>query len=321
MPRRSVFDHALLASILARQFQVVSRRQALDCGIPRSTVNSWCTAGGKWQKLLPGVYLTVTGTPTHEQRLAAAMLYAGAARAAITGTAALRQHRLRSPGPDLIDVLVPSAVQRQSNGFVRIHRTKRLPRVHRVGILRFAAPARAVADAARLSTSLDDVKSVVAEAIQKQASSLQELRLELEKGASGDSVRLRAALDAAHAGVRSVAEDRFRERIKRSGLPVPRFNVFLRTLGGTDIGEVDAWWADAGVSVEIDSQEYHFYRADWIRTDVKRSRLLSYGILAHNIAPARVENDWDSVCRELRASLDKGRQRPRLDIVAFEPSA
>jgi hypothetical protein len=320
MPKRAEFDHGLLGRTLAAQHQVINRRQALACGIPHSTLNSWCTPSGKWQKLLPGVYLTVTGKPTSEQRLVAAMLYAGS-RAAITGPAALRLHRLRSPGPDVIDVLVPWAVKRQSVGFVRTHRTTRVPDGYRVGVVRFADPARAVADAARVLTSPDDVKSVVAEAIQKRACSIAEIGLELEKGASRDSVALRAALASARAGVRSVAEDRFRERVQRSNLPAPRYNVFLRAMNGTDIGEVDAWWADAGVSVEIDSQEYHFYRADWLRTDAKRSRLLKHGIFPHNIAPARVTSDWDAVCEELRSSLEMGRKRPRLAIVAFDPAA
>ncbi len=320
MPKRAEFDHGLLARTLAAQHQVINRQQALACGIPRSTVNSWCRPTGKWQKLLPGVYLTVTGKPTTEQRLVAAMLYAGS-RAAITGPAALRLHRLRSPGPDVIDVLVPWAVKRQSVGFVRTHRTTRLPRAYRTGVVRFAAPARAVADAARVLTSLDDVKSVVAEAIQKRACSIAEIGLELEKGASRDSVGLRAALASVRVGVRSVAEDRFRERVQRSNLPAPRYNVFLRAMDGTDIGEVDAWWADAGVSVEIDSQEYHFYRADWLRTDAKRGRLLKHGIFPHNIAPTRIFSDWDAVCEELRASLEMGRKRPRLPIMAFDPAA
>ncbi|HEX3513218.1 MAG TPA: hypothetical protein VHT26_04360 [Trebonia sp.] len=283
-------------------------------------MNFWCRPNGKWQKLLPGVYLTVTGKPTSEQRLVAAMLYAGS-RGAITGPAALRLHRLRCPGPDVIDVLVPWAVKRQSISFVRTHRTTRMPNTYRTGVVRFAGPARAVADAARLFTSLDDVKAVVAEAIQKRACSIVEIGLELQKGASQDSARLREALASARTGVRSVAEDRFRERVERSNLPAPRYNVFLRATDGTDIGEVDAWWADAGVSVEIDSQEYHFYRADWLRTDAKRSRLLKHGIFPHNIAPARVANDWDAVYEELSSSLEIGRKRPRLPIVAFDPAA
>jgi hypothetical protein len=310
----------LLARTLAAQHQVITRRQALSCGIPHSTVNLWCGSGGKWQKLLPGVYLTVTGKPTGEQRLAAAVLYAGP-RAVITGPAALRLHRLRAPGPDVIDVLVPDAVKRKSVGFVRLHRTTRSMRVYRAGVIRFCHPARAVADSARLLTSLDDVKTVVAEAIQKRACSIAEIGLELEKGPTQESARLRAALMSVRAGTRSVAEDRFRERVMKSDLPAPRYNVFLRAADGTDIGEVDAWWADAGVSAEIDSQEYHFYRADWLRTDAKRSRLLKHGIFPHNIAPARVEHDWDAVCDELRSSIEIGRNRPALAIAAFDPAA
>lgn len=320
MPKRSVFDRGLLARTLAAQHQVITRQQALECGVPRSTVNLWCGPGGKWQKLLPGVYLTVTGRPTSEQRLVAAVLYAGP-RAVVTGPAALRLHRLRAPGPDVIDVLVPAAVKRQSTGFVRLHRSRRAPRVYQAGAIRFCHAARAVADSARVLTSLDDVKAVVAEAVQRQACSIAELGLELEEGPSQDSALLRAALTSVRAGARSVAEDRFRECVMKSDLPAPRYNVFLRAADGTDIGDVDAWWADAGVSVEIDSQEYHFYRADWLRTDAKRSRLLKHGVFPHNIAPARVDHEWDAVCDELRSSLEMGRKRPRLPIAAFDPAA
>jgi len=320
MSRRAVFDHDRLARTLDAQHQVISRIQALTCGVPRSTITSWCQPEGKWQRLLPAVYLTVTGKPAPEQRLMAALLYGGP-RSAITGPAALRAYRLRAPGPDVIDILVPQATRRQNIGFVRIHRTRQLPRVRRIGPVRFAEPTRAVADAAQVLPSLDDARAVVAEAIQKQLCSLAQLGVELERAGTRDMSRLRTALADIRAGSRSVAEVRFRERVEESALPRPQYNVFLRAADGTDIGEVDAWWADAGVSVEIDSQEYHFYRADWLRTEAKRSRLLKHGIFPHNIAPVRVANDWDAIYSELKSSLEKGRQRPRLQIAAFEPAA
>jgi hypothetical protein len=308
----------MLSRTLAAQYQVISRQQALKCGLPRSTVTTWCKPNQRWQKLLPGVYLAVTGTLTPEQRLVAAMLYAGR-HGVITGNAALRLHRLRGRGPDIVDVLIPWTAKRQNVGFVRVHRTRRMPRVYRSGVILFAAPARAVADAARLLASLDDVRAVVADAVQRRSCSIAEIGLELEEGGSRDTSRLRRALAEVRAGTRSVAEIHFRERIGKSGLPAPRFNVFLKTSDGVDIGEVDAWWGDAGVSVEIDSQEYHFYRSDWLRTDAKRGRLLAQGIFPHNIAPARVQNDWDNLVQEIRSSLDQGRKRPRLPIVAFDP--
>ena len=273
--------------------------------------------GGKWAKILPGVYATVTGRVTVEQRQVAALLYAGP-DSVITGPTAFRLHRLRSPGPDTIDVLVPWTVKRQSTGFVRIHRTRRMPACYRTGPIRFARAARAVADAAHGFTALDDVRSVVAEAVQKQACSIAEIGLELEEGARRDSGHLRSALAEVRDGIRSVAEARFRRRVQQSDLPPPQYNVFLRAADGTDIGEADAWWADAGVSAEIDSQEYHFFRDGWLRTDAKHSRMLKHGILPHHFAPSRVDNDWSGIYDELKSSIKKGRQRGLLGIIAFD---
>ena len=317
MPKLSVYDVAQFRRILRTQHQVITRAQALECGMPHATVDRRIAPDGPWRKMLPGTYLTVTGKPTIDQRQMAALLYAGPG-SVITGPAAIRLHRLRSPGPDAIDVLIPWAARRHSVGFVRIHRTRRMPAFYRTGPIRFARPARAVADAAHGFTALDDVRAVVAEAVQKQACSIAEIGLELADGSSRDSTHLRTALAEVRDGIRSAAEARFRQRIQRSDLPPPRYNVFLRAADGTDIGEADAWWADAGVSAEIDSQEYHFYRDGWLRTDAKHSRMLKYGILPHHFAPSRVDNDWAAIYDELKSSIHEGRQRPRLRVVAFE---
>ena len=317
MSKLSVCDIAQLRQILRAQHLVVTRAQALACGMAHATLDRRVAPNGPWQKMLPGTYLTVTGQPTQEQRQVAALLYGGPS-SVITGPAAIRLHRLRSPGSDTIDLLVPWTVKRQSTGFVRIHRTRRMPAFYSTGSIRFARAARAVADAAHEFTALDDVRAVVAQAIQKQACSIAEIGHELKEGSSRGSNHLRAALAEVRDGIRSVAEARFRQRVLRSDLPQPMFNAFLRAADGSDIGEVDAWWADAGVSVEIDSQEYHFYREGWLRTDAKRSRLLKHGIFPHNIAPARVDNDWAGIYDELKSSIHAGRQRPRLRIVVFE---
>jgi hypothetical protein len=98
MPKRAAFDRDLLASTLSAQNQVITRQQVLSCGIPPSTVKVWCKPDGKWQRLLPGVYLAVTGKPTTEQRLVAAVLYAGS-RAVITGPGRSGSARLPAPSP------------------------------------------------------------------------------------------------------------------------------------------------------------------------------------------------------------------------------
>jgi hypothetical protein len=219
----------------------------------------------------------------------------------------------------MVDVLIPASVHRQSLGYVRIHRTRRMPAPHRVGPIRFAPAARAVADASHWYTSLGDVRALVAEAVQKQVCSIAQIGIELSEGPNRDSAHLRKALAAVRSGIRSEAEADFRDRILRSDLMAPQYNVFLRARDGTDIGEADAWWADAGVSAEIDSQEYHFYREGWLRTDAKHGRMLKYGIRPHHFAPSRVKSDWPTIYEELMSSIADGRRRARLDIVAFDP--
>src|SRR5262249_3404210 len=227
MPRRSAFDKERLSQVLRVQHQVITRRQALLCGTPRSTLDRYTAPGGPWQRLLPGVYLAVTGTATQDQREMAALLYAGP-RSLLTGAAAMRRHHLRPAGPDVVDVLIPWRRKRQSSGFVRVHRTTRMPeRLFVTGKIRFAKVPRAVADAARSLTRFDDVRHVVCEAVQRRACTVAELTEELMNGPVAGSALLREALAEVGDGVRSVAEADFRRLVLRSGLPEPMFNAQL----------------------------------------------------------------------------------------------
>ena len=246
MPKRSAFDRERLRQVLQAQHQVITRRQALLCGMPHSTVDRYIAADGPWQRLLPGVYLAVTGTVTQDQRDMAALLYAGQP-SLITGSAAVRRHRLSPPGPDVVDVLIPWNRHRQSTGFVRMHRTRRMPeRGYVTGKIWFAKPPRAVADAARSLTRFDDVRHVVCAAVQQRVCTVAELTEELQAGRSSGATLFRDALAEVGDGVRSVAEGDCRILILRSDLPKPMFNARLFDADGVFIAMVDAWWGAAG---------------------------------------------------------------------------
>ena len=119
------------------------------------------------------------------------------------------------------DYRAPWTARRQSIGFVRVHRTRRMPGFSRTGPIRFASPARAVADAAHGFSKLDEVRALVAEGVQRQACSIAQLGLELTGGVNRDSLHLRTALAEVRDGIRSVAEARFRQRVRNSDLPQP----------------------------------------------------------------------------------------------------
>ncbi len=321
MPRKSEFDAARLNHILGEQHFVISRAQASACGMSRRTLQWRIARSGSWQRLLAGVYLAVTGTVTQEQREIAALLYAGRG-SLITGPTAVRRHRLRSPGPDVVDVLIPWDRKRQSVAFVRVHRTRRMPeRAAVTGRIRFAKAPRAVADAARFLTRFDDVRAVVCEAVQRRACTLPELAAELAAGPSAGSALLREALAEVGDGVRSVAEADFRRLILQSGLPRPIFNAQLFDADGSFIAMVDAWWQEAGVAAEVDSRAYHLGAEDHDRTTDRHAKLLAHGILPLHFTPRRIKTDGPGVIGDIRQTIQQGLRRPPLPITALPPAA
>jgi hypothetical protein len=321
MPRKSEFDGARLNRILQEQHLVISRAQASACGMSRGALQFRVAQSGPWQRLLPGVYLGVTGTVTQDQREMAALLYAGQG-SMITGVTAVRRHHLRSPGPDVVDVLIPWSAKRQSVAFVRIHRTRRMPtRLFVTGKIRFTMVPRAVADAARSMARFDDVRAVVCEAVQRRTCTMAELVAELKSGPSAGSALLREALAEVGDGVRSVAEGDFRQLILRSDLPQPIFNAQLFDADGTFIATADAWWEEAGVVAEVDSRAYHFAAKDQDRTNQRHDRLIAHGILTLHFAPKRMKTDAVGIVREIRQAIEKGLQRPPLPITWQPPEA
>ncbi len=317
MPRRSGFDTERVRQVLRVQHQVITRRQALLCGMPHSTLDRQIAPGGPWRRLLPGVYRGGTGTPTRDQPEVAALLYAGP-RSLITGSAAVRHHRLSSPGPDVVDVLIPWDRQRQSTAFVRMHRTRRMPeRGYVIGKIWFAKAPRAVADAARSLTRFDDVRHIVCAAVQQRACTVAELAEELRAGPAAGTALLRGALAEIGDGVRSVAEGDLRVLILDSDLPKPMFNAQLFDANGIFIATVDDWWPEAGVAGEVDSRAYHQSAGDQDRTTERHDRLIAHGIFPLHFPPKRIKTDPAGIISDIRSAIEEGRRRPRLSITAL----
>src|SRR5262245_33851521 len=65
----------VLRELLAKQFGVVARAQALAAGITDEVIEG--RRAGGWQRIVPGVYATFSGRLSREARLAAMVLHAG----------------------------------------------------------------------------------------------------------------------------------------------------------------------------------------------------------------------------------------------------
>jgi hypothetical protein len=312
MPRTARLDG--LDELLEKQLSVVSRGQLLALGMADNGMQYRIRRGGPWQAVLPGVYLTVSGTPSFRQKEMAALLYAGPG-SVITGPVALMHHSIRStPNLDLIDVLVPAERQRLSAGFAQLHRTARMPaRISSIGLLRLALVPRAVADTARQLTNLRDVRAVVAGAVQLGRCTLGELADELRSGPIKGSAMFRSVLAEVVDGIRSTAEGDLRDLIRTAGLPMPLFNPSLYK-GDTFLGKPDAWWPDAGVAAEVDSREWHLSPEHWKRTRRRHDLMGTAGIVPLHFSPHDIRTDPGTVTQTIRDALESGLNRPPLPI-------
>jgi hypothetical protein len=303
-----------LDKLLDQQLSVVSRGQLLGLGMKDNAMQYRVRTGGPWQALLPGVYLGLTGTPNLLQKEMAALLYAGPG-SLITGPVALMHHGLRCREVlETVDVLVPAGRRRNSIGFVRLHRTVRMPeRIVSSGPVRLVEVARAVADTVRLLADLRDARAVVADAVQRGRCTVLDLARELRDGPIRDSAMFRSVLGEVAEGIRSTAEGDLRDLISAARLPMPLFNASLY-VGDTFLARPDAWWPTAGVAAEVDSYEWHLSPADADRTRKRHDLMGAAGVIALHFSPRQIRRERTEVARLIRDALKSGLNRPPLPI-------
>lgn len=323
----SKLDQDRLDHILARQELVVSRSQVAACGMTRKTLQYRLRPGGPWQELLPRIYLAVTGRPTPVQKEVAAVLYAGrdtvlqaGRESVLTGLAALRRHGLTVPATEKISVLIQAAHAsegRRSHAFVAVRPTVRMPApVCYEGVVQWALPERALADAVPELHSFRQLRALVADAVQQRCCRLEVLEEELARGPRRGSAWLRRSLAEVTGGIRSGAEGDFGDLLRRSGLPMPMFNARLYA-GQTLIAIADAWWDEAGVAAEADSQAWHLLPDDWEYTMRRHARMSAHGILVLHFSPAQIRTEPARVVADIKAALAAGRARAPLAIRAL----
>ncbi|MFF1559452.1 hypothetical protein [Streptomyces sp. NPDC058279] len=256
-------------------------------------------AGRAWQQILPGVFLLHSGPATSEERLHAALLYAGRRagdEAMITGLAALALYRFGA-APALtalphIDVLVSNSRRLRSTGGVRIIRAQTPPRPAEVTGLPVAPVARAVADAVGRLSDAGTVRRLLSEAVRAGHCEPAALVRELTVARLLNRPHVVDAVESLLAEGRAIAEDRLYQLVRGYELPEPVWNVDLRLPGGPHLGGVDAFWPEHAVAVEIDTRAPR-QREDeqWSEAVRKRDALERLGVTVIHVTPRKLR-DW-----------------------------
>ncbi len=294
-------------SVAAAQDGLITRRQALACGLSDQALAGRVRGEAGWQVVLPAVYATFGGALTSRQRVRAALLAAGD-DAVLGGATACSIHGLRYVPIAPIVLLVPDhrrplrdrrATRRRlvmAPDEVRVQRTTRAPR----SLIRNGLPVvtldRAVVDAGRASRSLRDVRALICEAVQRRLATAAALEIELAAGPSAGGRLVRRVLAEVAAGIRSAPEGELRDLMESSAvLPPAQYNgppITVRTREGRSRRYVpDATLEAALLLVECDSVEHHASATELGATLKRHSELESLGYCVLHVTPAQLRGD------------------------------
>jgi hypothetical protein len=274
--------------IAARQWDVIGHRQLRRCGLGDSAIFRWVRSG-RLHRMYPGVYSLGHPPRRYESQLAAALIYLGPG-AALSHLTALWWWDLLRFRPNTIHV--SSARQRRPLGIIALHRPSTIERVFRRR-LPVTPIARALVESAPLLAP-NELRRTLAQAEFKRGLKLDEVEALLGKGHRG-SAALRAALQnhlpqLAH--TKSDLEDDFIFLCERFGIPLPQVNI--KVAGW----EIDAYWPEVGVAVELDGSGNHGTEVFVARDRRKELALRQAGLAVVRYSADQVARDPEAVAAD-----------------------
>lgn len=292
-----------IEALASSQHGVVSRRQLLDLGLSEDAI-ARRHARRELIRLHQGVYAVGHRRLTANARELAAILACGPGAVLSHRSAGRRHGLLRSASPR-IEVSVPRG--RGPRSGIVVHRPRALSAEDRTVVegIPITSVARTVVD---LAGRLDrpGLQRVLGAADHAQLLDVVAIERALERlpRARGRH-RLLDALSiyrSEPAFTRSEAERRLLRLCRENGLPAPQANLWIAGY------EVDLFWPDAGLALEMDGWAFHSGRRAF-HEDRRRDRAL----LAAGVETARVTSedlrDPKALARELRSILARRAER------------
>ena len=195
------------------------------------------------------------------------------------GAGAILSHRsaaalwsLAKPDPDIVEVTVVGRKARQRDG-IRVHRIATMDQ--RDITRRFNIPvttaARAIVDFAAQANGLE-LEKALAEGIARSHVTEVQVQQALSRAPAhhAGAARVRALIeqDGGTPLTRSDGERALRRLLREADLPQPRSNVTLHGF------EIDLYWPEARLAVELDGFDAHKSRAKF-ESDRRRDRVLA----------------------------------------------
>jgi predicted transcriptional regulator of viral defense system/very-short-patch-repair endonuclease len=298
---------ARCSAIAAKQFGLITRRQALETGMSQKMVRKRLTAG--WHPVLPGV-IALPGAPEGwEQRIMAACLWM-MPRGVAGGRSAAAIHDLQGHSKHFVELV--STSKRKPPSGVTVHVTQELSSsdIRIVNGIPVTTLERTLVDLAslidreQLAIALDD-------ALRRRVTHVIRLQQRLDRmGTSGRKgagmlMQLLSERNGMTAFPESPLETRFFEFVHRWKLPQPRLQKRMRDERGR-VARVDFFYPSAGLVIELESFTWHSGRYAWERDLRRRNRMEATGLTVLHYTPGDLGRRQFEMAREIRRLLAAG---------------
>lgn len=286
-------------TLAAEQHGCISAEQARRCGLSADAIFRRARSA-RWRRLLPGVYAVGGAPATWEQRLTAAVLWAGDGTVVARASAAALW---KLPGfhPGLVEIYHPTS--KRTRGRLVVHRVRLDPRdVTRIRGWPATTAGRTLVDVASKldSASFDEVFHHCLHTRLTTWGALQELSERHSGPGCPGATRLREALVSYGGGGRAAGsplEVRLVRKIARSDLPKPLRQHEVRVDGRRRY--LDLAWPETRVAVEVDGYRWHSSRGAWERDRARLRALRRAGWTILHATKQDVDEGFEGLLREL----------------------
>lgn len=257
-----------LTALIRRQHGVLTRAQALGCGLTDDAIR-WRVRDGQWTRLAHGIYHAQTGAVTWMARAHALSARLGPGGALTLETAA-HLHGIEDRPPQILTGAVVGRQLQRLTG-TRIVRRSALETVTRRGLPVTSAATTALDLAATYASGhWRTIVHLLARWVHSGTVDADALLGALERRGRHPHRRLvTTALAPIREGVESILEfDALDGVILQHGLPRPILQA--KDDGPQGAIRKDAWWSDYGVVLESDGRLFHTGAS--MHTDRRRDR-------------------------------------------------
>ena len=291
--------------LATRQFGLVTLDQARSYGLTGPTLTRLVTAG-TWSRKYPGVYSLSSVPESLEQRVLAAVMWAGPGAVA-THRSAGSLWGMDGCTPGVVDITVERGGKSRAPAGIKL-RQRHLPRKDKthLGIIPITTPIRTLIDLGAVLTQ-NEVEFALEDCIHRDLVDVDRFERRVadltESRCRGlGVVRRLLASRGPDPAPESRLEVELQQLMRRAGLPLPRRQFVVKDHDGF-VARLDFAFPEALVAVEAEGYRYHSGRQAWERDAKRRNHLQRLGWRVIVVTWRRLREAPHEIIRELEELL------------------